>query len=80
MIEAIKVPLEKCLTVMTILVQSGASRKEHQKKEIHMTTKTTNYAAKNDNHLYNLLKKTIFLFQKYKVLKESLHMFDTKKK
>ena len=34
---------------------------------------------KNDNQLHNLLRKTIFLFQKEKVLKESLHMFDTQK-
>ena len=33
----------------------------------------------NDNQLYNLLKKTIFPFQTDKVLKESLHMFDTQK-
>ena len=29
--------------------------------------------------MYNLLKKTIFLFQTDKVLKESLNMFDTPK-
>ena len=34
---------------------------------------------KNDNQLYNLFKKIIFLFQTEKVLKESLHMFDTQK-
>ena len=33
----------------------------------------------NYNQLYNLLKKTIFLFQTEKVLRESLHMFDTQK-
>ena len=33
----------------------------------------------NDNQLYNLLKKTIFPFQTDKVLKESLHMFYTRK-
>ena len=33
---------------------------------------------KNDNQLYNLLKKTIFLFQTYKVMRESPHMFDIK--
>ena len=33
----------------------------------------------NYNHLYNLLKKTLFLFQTAKVLKESLHMFNTQK-
>ena len=31
----------------------------------------------NNNQLYNLLKKTILPFQKDKVLKESLYMFDT---
>ena len=34
----------------------------------------------NDNQLYNLLKKTPFLFHTYNVLKELLHMFDTHKK
>ena len=34
----------------------------------------------NDNQLYNVLKKTLFPFQTYEVLKESLHMFDTQKK
>ena len=33
----------------------------------------------NDNQLYNLLKKTLFPFQTDKVLKESLHIFDTQK-
>ena len=37
--------LNTCLTVTTIVVHSGASRQEHQKKERHTTTKTTNYAA-----------------------------------
>ena len=34
----------------------------------------------NDNQLYNIIKKTFFPFQTYKVLKESLHMFGTKKR
>ena len=34
----------------------------------------------NDNQLYNLLKKTLLPFQTDEVLKESLHMFDTKKR
>ena len=34
-----------CLTVTTIVVQSGASRQEHQKKERHTTKKTTNSAV-----------------------------------
>ena len=38
-----------------------------------------NSAGKNDNHLYNRLKKTILTFETDKVLKESLHMFDTPK-
>ena len=33
-----------------------------------------------DNQLYNLLKKTILPFQMDKFLKESLHMFDPKKR
>ena len=33
-----------------------------------------------DNQLYNLLNKTLFPFQTDKVLKESLHMFETHKK
>ena len=33
----------------------------------------------NDNQQYNLLKKTLFPFQKDNFLKESLHMFDTQK-
>ena len=33
----------------------------------------------NDNQLYNLLKKTLFLFQTDKVIKKSLHMFDTQR-
>ena len=32
-----------------------------------------------DNQLYNLLKKTLLPFQIDKVLKDSLHMFDTQK-
>ena len=34
---------------------------------------------KNDNQLYNLPEKTLFLFQTDKVLKESLHIFYTQK-
>ena len=33
----------------------------------------------HENQLYNLLENTIFPIQTDKVLKESLHMFDTKK-
>ena len=65
---------------MQSVLQIGTSIQEHQKKEIHTTTKTTNSTVKNNNQLYNLLKKTIFLFQTDEFLKESLHMFDTQKK
>ena len=34
----------------------------------------------NNNHLHNLLRKNIFLFQTEKIIKESLNMFDTKKR
>ena len=37
--------LNTCLIVMEILVQSGASRPEHQKKERHTIKQTTNSAA-----------------------------------
>ena len=37
------------------------------------------HCKQSDNQLYNLPKKTIFPFQIDKVLKESLHMFDTHK-
>ena len=43
--EASKSPSNTCLTVIQNLVQSGALRQEHQKKERHTTTKTTNSAV-----------------------------------
>ena len=61
--------LNTCSTVMKIVLQSCDSRKEHQNKETHKTTKKINSAAKNDNQMYNLLKNTIFLFQTGKVIK-----------
>ena len=44
-VRQVRPPLDTCLIVTEILVQSGASRQEHQKKEIHTTTKTTNSAV-----------------------------------
>ena len=38
--------LNTCLTITTIILQIGASRQEHQKKERHIVKQTTNYAAK----------------------------------
>ena len=72
--------LNTCLTTMTSVVHIGDSRQYHKRKEIHTTTKTLNFLQKNDNQLYNLLKKTIPSFQTDEVLKESLHMFVTPKK
>ena len=39
-------PSSTHLTVMTIVIHSGTSRQEHQKKEINTTTKTMNPAVK----------------------------------
>ena len=79
-VNQVRLLLNTCLTITTIVVQSGDSRQEHQNKERHKTKKTKNSTAKqNNNHLYNLLKKTLFPFRTYDVIKESLHMFDTQK-
>ena len=45
----------------------------------HSETDDEFRCKQNNNQLYNILKKTIFTFQTEKVLKESLHMFDTQK-
>ena len=79
LVSQVRFILNTCLTVMKIVVHSGASRKEHQKKERHTMKQTMNSTAKNDIQLYNLLKKTIFPFQTDNFFKESLHMFDTQK-
>ena len=72
--------LNICWTVMTIVVHSDASRQEHQKKERHTIEKDDKFRCKQkDNQLYNILKKTRFLFQTDKGLKYSLHMFDTQR-
>ena len=44
LIQASKVPLEHMFKIIKILVQSGASRQEHQNKERH-TKKTMDYVA-----------------------------------
>ena len=56
---------------MTIALEEGKAYNETDNKF---------RCKQNDNQLYNLLKNTIFPFQTDKVLKESLHMFDTKKR
>ena len=78
--EAIKVPLkhmfnrhENCSAEWCLKTRSSEEGKTHNERDDESRCK------KNDNQLYNLLKKTLFLFQTEKVLKESLHMFDTKK-
>ena len=52
--------LNTCLTVMTIIVQSGASRQEHQNKERHTMKQTTNSAAKKRQPAVQSPKKDSF--------------------
>ena len=42
---ASKAPLEHMFKTMKFVLQSGASRQEHNRKEIHTTTKTVKFAA-----------------------------------
>ena len=46
--------LNTCLTILTIVVYSGASRQEHKKKEIHTTKETMNYAVKKFTTIYTI--------------------------
>ena len=75
--EASKVPLDTCLTIMTIVVHSGASRQGNHKKERNTTTKAVNSTANKKTTRNTISWKTILPFQTGKVLKESLYMFDT---
>ena len=79
--EASKVPLEQtfksndnCSSEWCFKTRASEEGKTYNERDDEFRCK------QNDNQLYNLLKKTIFLFQIDKVLKESLHMFDTQKK
>ena len=53
--------------------RSSEEGKTYNKRDVKF------HCKKNHNQLYNLLKKTLFPFQTDKVLKESLHIFDTQK-
>ena len=64
---------------MANAVQLGASRQEHYKKARNTTKKMTNPVANKMTIRYTSSLKKLFLFQTEQVLKESLHMFDTKK-
>ena len=46
--------LNTCLTIMAIVVQSGDSIKEYQKKKIHTTTNTMNSAASKTTTRYKI--------------------------
>ena len=78
--EAIKVPLEhmfnsrvNCSVEWCFKTRASEEGNTYNKRDNEFRCK------KNYNQLYNLLKKTLFPFQTDKVLKESLHMFDTQK-
>ena len=60
-------------------MQSGTARQEYQKKASNTTKKTTNFVANKTKISYTSSLKTRFPFQTDKVLRESLHMFDTQK-
>ena len=77
-VRQVRLLLNKCFKTMTIVVHSGASIQDQKNMKRHIMTKTMNSATKK-NQMYNLLEETLLPFQKDKVLKESLHMFDTKK-
>ena len=78
--EASKVPLghmfnshDNCSAEWCFKTRASEEVKTYNNKDDEFCWK------QNNNQLYNLLKKTSFPFQTDKVLKESLHMFDTQK-
>ena len=80
MSEASKVLLEhmfnshdNCSADWFFKTRSSEEGKTHNDKDNEFICKQKN------NQLHNLLKKTIFPFQTDKVIKDSLHMFDTQK-
>ena len=79
--EASKVPLEHMFNSHTNCSVEWCSKTRSSEEGKTYNNKDDKFRCKqNYNQLYNLLKKTLFLFQTDKVLKESLHMFDTQKK
>ena len=78
MSESSKVPLEhmfksheKCSAEWCFKTRASEEGKTYNNKDEEW------FYKQNDNLLYNLLEKYISPFQTEKVLKESLHMFDT---
>ena len=78
--EASKIPLEhmfnshdNCSSEWCFKTRAPEEGKTYNERDNEFRGK------QNDNQLYNLLKKTLFPFQTENFLKESLHMFDTKK-
>ena len=77
---ASKVPLEhmfncheNCSAESCFKTRASEEGKKYNDKDDEFRCK------QNNNQLYNLLKKTLFLFQTDEVMKESLHIFDTQK-
>ena len=59
-VRQVRSPSNTCLTVMQILLQSGASRQEHQKKERQTTTKTSNYVVNKTKTTCKISSRRLF--------------------
>ena len=78
--EASKVPLEHMFNSHANCSAEWCFKTRSSEEGKTYNTRDDKFRCKqNDNQLYNLLKKILLPFQTYKVLKESLHMFDTQK-
>ena len=58
--------LKTCLTITTIVVQSGASRQENQNKERHTMTKMMNFDANKMTTIFTISRKRLFSHFKQK--------------
>ena len=65
--------IDNCSAEWCFKKRESGEVKTYNKKDNKLLCK------QNDNYLYNLLKKTILTFQTDKILKKSLHIFDTQK-
>ena len=80
MSEASKVPLKHMFNSHDNFISEWCFKTRASEEGETYNDKDDEFRCKqNDNQLCNLLKKALFLFQTDKVLKELLHMFDTKK-
>ena len=78
--EASKAPLENMFNSHdNYIVEWCFKTRSSEEGKTNNATDDELCCKQNDNHMYNLLKKTLFPFQTEKFLKESLHMFDTQK-